>query len=294
MREAIGASMSALAAAGIDRRFLCTCVWHAMVTSVLEAASPDLAVAVLEDRAAATKGYGINGDSPIRILSEADQARRRDEVPRGAEIVYAHAMPVVDIIDDRERDGLQAFIQVSSAILKDWWGPVHLRRILGEQAKAFRRQLFAPIAPSEPIWPNKKKAPAAREAPANPRSVHLFVVVGNSSPRWAVTAEATSSKDGLKDMRTITGMAHDALAARRAAISACLDVVEGIGAPHPEDMIDILSDLPDPSSDPTLPADLSERFATTMRDRKARWGRGAPEHAKLIEKAKRAIDEKAA
>lgn len=292
--QSIAAGLSLADAAGLDRRLRRAMVWHATITALLEFASPDLAMAYLEDRAATIKGYGVNGDSPVQTLSPEDRAIRAQSIPIGAEIVYDQVAGAIDAVDDQDRDGIAAFVQAALLMLKEWWGPIHLRRIVLTQVKALRAGQYAPIMPLEPLLLNKPKSPG--DAPPRrtngPRHATIVLMTGSKTPRWGLTAEISEVGGEQKEQRSFSGLAAGQEQVLDNLARTLLIVLQSFDGVHPEDKIKVVTDLP---RDPLLGAQSSgtmDRLSTLLVDHKVEWSSGE-ESRRLIERTRKALDEKA-
>lgn len=292
--QSIAAGLSLADAAGLDRRMRRAMVWHATITALLEFASPDLAMAYLEDRAAAIKGYGVNGDSPVQALTPEERTARAQSIPIGAEIVYDQVAGAIDAVDDQDRDGIAAFVQAAFLMLKEWWGPIHLRRIVLTQVKALRAGQYAPIMPLEPLLLNKPKSSNEGQVRRSdgPKAATIVLMTGATSSRWGLTAEITEPGSDLKEQRSFSGAAPDRAQAIDSLARSLLLVLQSFDGVHPEDRVKVITDLP---RDPPLgaaPSGTIDRLSTLLVDHKVEWS-SSEDSRRLIERTRKALDEKA-
>jgi len=297
MRQAIIAGISLADAVNVDKKCLMASLWHVAMTSLLEFADPDLSIAFLEDKVATIRGYGINGDSPIQNIAPEEKHKRAEEILKAVEIIYSQMAPAMDIVDESGRDGLTALFIATLGVLKEWWGPIHLRRIAIEQIKALRSGQYAPILPKEPLLPNKNKATLAELHPSPKRAARLttmIVLMGETSNRWAITAEITEMGSHRMEQRTISGISASKDECLTNLATSLIEVITSNGSIHPEDRIRIVTDLPDsPPLGIQQDQPISLRLSGLLRERNTSWSGVTPESRKLIERTKKAMDDKA-
>lgn len=252
-QQAIAAALQSADAIGVEKRHILTGLWQTAIGTLLAAGDLPTLVEFLEDRMAHHRGHGHNADAEPTKLSGAEMSARREQSTRLAELVSGHLEPLMASFDQDGIDGISVTVDMILTILADRWGPVHLRRILGQQSSAFRSGDTAIIMPQEPSAPNRQKVtttvrlvdrPAEAPLPAPPANsdtivpptrrsvrpaqrvdIHVRTDVVGTTGVYGIALQMSESSSDRREIREIEGVLHNDPNGRRTLLAACIDVL---------------------------------------------------------------------
>ena len=252
-QQAIAAALQSAEALGVEKRHILTGLWHTAIGTLLAAGDLPVLIEFLEDRMAHNRGHGHNADAEPAKLSNAEMVVRKEQSTRLAELISGHLEPLMITFDNEGVDGVSVSVDMILTILADRWGPTHLRRILGQQASAFRAGDTAVIMPQEPSTPNRQKAAPVRvvdrsadrpapmapaeipdSTPSSPRrsqrpaqrvEIHVRTDVVGTTGVYGIALQIADSSSDRREVREIEGVLHNDPNGRRTLLAACIDVL---------------------------------------------------------------------
>jgi hypothetical protein len=210
-------------------------LWIVAIGTLLEAAEPADAIALLENRANDIRGFGQNADSAVIRLTDDAVKRRAMEAAYAAEIIHNSLEEFAVDPGDEWDPSPQALLDEAIAILREAWGPLHLRRAIARQIEAIGVGADRAVLPDEPSTLNS--AALRRRSTAEPerfsRAARKAELSMSFAPYrgqvvWVAVIALSNAGRRTAEVREIAGVSNsDDM--KLGEIDGCLEAVRSLG-----------------------------------------------------------------
>lgn len=308
VREALHRGMQTSEGRGVGVGPIFLALWIVAIGTLLEAAEPADAIALLDHRAKDIRGFGHNADSAVMRLTDDAMKRRAMEAAYAAEIISNSVEEfAVDPGEDWDPTP-QVLLDNTLAILREAWGPLHLRRALAGQIEAIGVGADRAILPDEPSTLNtavlrrpSKAEPERFTRAARKAELSLSFAPYRGQVVWVAVIGLSSAGRRTAEVREIAGLSNsDDM--KLGEIEGCLEAVRSLGLGTKSDELLLRTEsgflataleLSLAGNVPEMPGDEAKAWAEII-DTLTRWqsriihrGTGAPRP--IDEKADRAL-----
>jgi hypothetical protein len=210
-------------------------LWIVAIGTLLEAAEPADAIALLENRAIDIRGFGHNADSAVIRLTDDTVKRRAMEAAYAAEIIHNSLEEFAIDPGDEWDPSPQVILDEAIAILREAWGPLHLRRAIAGQIEAIGVGADRAVLPEEPSTLNSAalRRPSTVEPERFSRAARKAELSMSFAPYrsqvvWVAVIALSNAGRRTAEVREIAGISnsHDM---KLGEIDGCLEAVRSLG-----------------------------------------------------------------
>lgn len=235
VREALHRGMQTSEGRGVSIGPIFIAVWIVAIGTLLDAAEPADAIALLDHRAKDIRGFGQNADSPVMRLGEDALKRRAMEAAYAAEILHNSLEEFAVDPGEGWDPTPQVLLDCALEILKPAWGPMHLRRAIAGQIEAIGVGADRAILPEEPASLNASVL--RRPAPAEPgrfvRAARKAELSLSFAPHrgqmvWVAVIGLSNAGRHTAEVREIAGISKSP-DVKLGEIECCLEAVRSLG-----------------------------------------------------------------
>jgi len=235
VREALHRGMQTSEGRGVGIGQIFLALWIVAIGTLLEAAEPADAIALLDHRAKDIRGFGHNADSAAIRLNDDAMKRRAMEAAYAAEILN-NSLDEFAVDPGEDWDPApQVLLDCALEILREAWGPFHLRRAIAGQIEAIGVGADRAILPEEPSTLN---AAALRRSPtveperfcraARKAELTLSFAPYRGQIIWVAVIGLSSVGRRIAEVREIAGISNSS-DMKLAEIDACLEAIRSLG-----------------------------------------------------------------
>ncbi|BCB22203.1 hypothetical protein OCUBac02_50970 (plasmid) [Bosea sp. ANAM02] len=243
VHEALHRGMRTSEGRGVSAGPIFLALWIVAIGTLLEAAEPADAVALLDHRANDIRGFGHNADSAVIRLPDDAVKRRAMEAAYAAEIIHNSLEEFAVDPGDEWDPAPQVLLDSALGVLREAWGPLHLRRAIAGQIEAIGAGADRAILPDEPSTLNSailrrssKVEPERFARAARKAELSLSFAPYRGQVVWVAVIALSNAGRRTAEVREIAGISNsDDM--KLGEIDGCLEAVRSLGVGNKSDEV---------------------------------------------------------